>query len=194
MIIKCHHCNKEVVPGKSFCLYHLEKKRVQMKQRRAKAKLSGMCQHCCTKPAVPGKTKCHQCCEKNKIAIKKDRERLNSKGICHVCRKNPIMPGRTRCANCTQFDYGDKKKNRGKAYTRDNGICQICGKTGFMYIHHIDGSNHHEVVPQVNHDLNNLVTLCGGCHVNVHKLARRLSILPFQLKTLSFALQLIEPQ
>ena len=188
----CHHCNKEVVPGKSFCAYHLEAKRLSMQQRREKAKAAGLCRSCCVGIPKPGTTLCLKCHEENHKASKRDRAILKSKGLCAKCRKNPVLPGHSLCGGCTQFNYADKNKSRGKAYTRDNGICQICGSGGFVYVHHIDGSPSRKNGEEYNHDLDNLITLCGSCHVNVHKLARRLDGTPYMKQTLELSLRLLK--
>lgn len=52
-----------------------------------------------------------------------------------------------------------------RAKRRDNFTCQECGKHDSeldtaLEVHHIDG--------QIDHSLDNLVTLCSSCHANSH--------------------------
>jgi hypothetical protein len=58
--------------------------------------------------------------------------------------------------------------NWSKALERDNFKCVICGnEKSRMALHHLDGSGETEVK---NHDLDNLMTLCGSCHHLFHHL------------------------
>lgn len=67
--------------------------------------------------------------------------------------------------------YHDNKKfdgNRNKILKRDNYTCQICGNKEKLIVHHKDETINSKVK---NNDLNNLITLCRGCHFTVHGLA-----------------------
>ena len=44
-------------------------------------------------------------------------------------------------------------------------ICSVCGKTGKMDIHHIDGDCH-------NNSVDNLTVLCRSCHMKLHAATR----------------------
>ena len=58
--------------------------------------------------------------------------------------------------------------NLAKAKERDNYTCQICGKTNTrLHVHHKDNHGVH-LTPKPNNELNNLVTLCAGCHTKLH--------------------------
>ena len=53
---------------------------------------------------------------------------------------------------------------REKVFARDGRRCQQCGKAGRLEAHHVlplkeNGSN----------DMDNLTTLCRGCHIEVHR-------------------------
>lgn len=60
-----------------------------------------------------------------------------------------------------------------KALTRDNFICQLCGKVGsenslkerLILVHHLDGEGE---TGGNNHVLDNLMTLCYDCHEGMH--------------------------
>jgi len=58
------------------------------------------------------------------------------------------------------------------AMQRDGWKCRKCGKDSRLLIHHIDGSGEASAVP--NHDLENLMTLCYGCHKAAHNLVYRI--------------------
>jgi 5-methylcytosine-specific restriction endonuclease McrA len=50
---------------------------------------------------------------------------------------------------------------------RDNGVCQKCGATGGeMHAHHIKPV---EQFPELTFELSNGMTLCGTCHLALHK-------------------------
>lgn len=56
---------------------------------------------------------------------------------------------------------------RAAAKDRDNWRCQECGKAGVLEVHHKirvkDGGSD---------DLENLITLCRGCHIDKHRKPR----------------------
>ncbi len=63
-----------------------------------------------------------------------------------------------------QFRFGN---NRIKVLERDNYKCVKCGSINLICVHHIDGSgrgskNH-------NNNLDNLITLCRTCHIEIHR-------------------------
>lgn len=60
------------------------------------------------------------------------------------------------------FVGGLTEKIKTNVRNRDKNKCVICGKTSNLHVHHI--------IPRVNsgtHTMDNLVTLCGGCHRSV---------------------------
>jgi 5-methylcytosine-specific restriction endonuclease McrA len=70
----------------------------------------------------------------------------------------------------TDLDYKDQIRFGGNKYNvlkRDEYECQICGNQKQLVIHHIDGSGQSD---DVNNDIDNLVTLCRKCHINIHRL------------------------
>ena len=69
----------------------------------------------------------------------------------------------------TDLDYKDKIRfgnNKYKVLERDNYKCQTCGNKSQLVVHHKDLSGQSD---NVNNDMDNLVTLCRRCHINIHK-------------------------
>ena len=67
------------------------------------------------------------------------------------------------------LDYKDKIRYGGNKYIvleRDNYTCQLCENTTQLVIHHKDFSGQSELP---NNDVDNLITLCRRCHINLHK-------------------------
>lgn len=65
------------------------------------------------------------------------------------------------------------KKFCKEVYTRDNYRCVVCGKSGRINAHHLDGWNW---FPAGRFDKNNAVTLCAGkngCHNIFHEIYGR---------------------
>lgn len=62
--------------------------------------------------------------------------------------------------------------NRDAALERDNYTCQHCGSKENLQVHHIDGNGTTSPKEHRNHVLENLLTLCRGCHTRVHSLIR----------------------
>lgn len=67
------------------------------------------------------------------------------------------------------------KRSRAAAIKRDNYLCQNCGKDGKrLVVHHKDhrGKNLSSA-KDMNNNLDNLITLCSGCHISIHTWAVR---------------------
>ena len=54
------------------------------------------------------------------------------------------------------------RKQQEKVFTRDNGLCRVCGKKAH-HTHHIIYRSH-----QGNDSEQNLISLCSRCHRNAH--------------------------
>jgi 5-methylcytosine-specific restriction endonuclease McrA len=67
--------------------------------------------------------------------------------------------------------------NRKPALERDQYTCQHCGSKDDLHVHHIDGNGVTTPKESRNNALENLLTLCRGCHTKVHHEERRLSLL-----------------
>lgn len=56
--------------------------------------------------------------------------------------------------------------NRKIALDRDNNMCTSCFSKQKLVVHHIDDSGHSD---NINNNLDNLITLCRRCHINIHR-------------------------
>lgn len=56
-------------------------------------------------------------------------------------------------------DDPDERKGKLQARRRDNDVCQMCGDTKDLSVHHIKPKR-----KGGGHELHNLVTLCRDCH------------------------------
>ena len=65
--------------------------------------------------------------------------------------------------------------NRDKALERDGYKCQHCGTDKLLEMHHIDGKGTTTPKDERNHALENLITLCKGCHTREHTRIRHSS-------------------
>lgn len=63
--------------------------------------------------------------------------------------------------------------NRKAALERDGYTCQHCGNKNNLHVHHVDGNGVTVDKESRNNALDNLLTLCRGCHTKVHHKERR---------------------
>jgi len=54
-----------------------------------------------------------------------------------------------------------KSSVRNRVLRRDSHSCELCGSDETLEVHHKDGD-------YPNNDMDNLITLCRSCHMNVH--------------------------
>ena len=59
-------------------------------------------------------------------------------------------------------------RERKEILERDNYTCQRCGSKKLICIHHIDKTGR-SVQNNHNNKLENLITLCRKCHINIHR-------------------------
>jgi ribosomal protein L37E len=100
--------------------------------------------------------------EKNKTYYWKNRDK-DLKQSKEYQRKNRKLISKHK------KKYHSKKYFDGKWETvlkRDNRTCQSCGSREKLIVHHKDGINIFNGVP--NNDLDNLITLCRDCHNKIH--------------------------
>jgi predicted HNH restriction endonuclease len=62
-------------------------------------------------------------------------------------------------------DFGGKKN---EALKRDGYACRLCGSKQMILVHHIDKTGR-SVENNHNNNLDNLITLCRKCHINIHR-------------------------
>jgi len=87
---------------------------------------------------------------------------------CRIKSKNKARyksgTDRAKIRNTYKYDF---KQLRPQVIDRDGNKCTICGSTEQLHAHHWDNSGGTE---EVNNDMDNLVTLCVGCHNAIHKI------------------------
>lgn len=84
-----------------------------------------------------------------------------------------------KCLNKSEKLFGGKQErdleyknqirfdgNRYKVLERDDYTCQVCGNTTQLVLHHKDESGQSD---NPNNEIDNLITLCRRCHINIHK-------------------------
>lgn len=173
--------------------WHADKKA----ERKANPKYKRECLFCKTEFSTNDKRKtfCSMQCRWKLFNSQRDTTKFEDR-ICPVCKTvfKPLQKagtGRTYCSR--ECVYKSKRKLQAdgtlgildgrkwkgrwlKALQRDNFTCQICGKRkdptewhnrqDRLEVHHWDGDG--ETHTKKNHELNNLVTLCSGCHQMFH--------------------------
>jgi hypothetical protein len=75
--------------------------------------------------------------------------------------------GARRDQRALQQNQGTPARTRRAVRARDDHRCRLCGVPARQLdVHHMDGRGARDMDP--NHAMNNLVTLCKGCHAKVH--------------------------
>jgi 5-methylcytosine-specific restriction endonuclease McrA len=101
-------------------------------------------------------------CEKRYRERNKGRVNFNHK----IKAKIILVDGRT-----FREEKADKERfsgNRVKTLERDGYKCTECGSTTNLQVHHKDESGRNKPKELRNDRLDNLVTLCGKCHIKRH--------------------------
>jgi len=92
-----------------------------------------------------------------------EEEQKNKIRITHLKRWDKI--GRKKI----RLQHGNSEYTvwRKKVFTRDSFVCQECKRRGrLLNAHHIKTF---ALYPELRYDINNGITLCEGCHKNLHK-------------------------
>ena len=178
----CVKCMSPVVPGSVYCAEHREAKAAWAAGRRQTLKASGLCVRCAA-PAVAGFTLCDTHLAAARQQSGKTRQRRMAKGMCPACGKRPPDAGHGYCPECREYyrrqpisprSYKMLDGARALVDERDGNACRLCGRHG-KTIHHIDGNGNVKLgirQPNPNNRLDNLITLCKGCHEALEKLLR----------------------
>lgn len=190
----CISCKEPVGPNHVHCNDCLENIRRANKNRRKRLKAAGLCVQCGQRPAAQGKMLCIKCNERrNSLYMARYRARVEQ-GVCIDCG-GAIDTDTKFCSPCRakrnleNKNQREKKGNKRAAKDRDGHRCRICGKTTALCIHHIDGQGERNSITKgwqkANDNLDNLITLCRGCHGAITRfinhdsqLASRLILVP----------------
>ncbi len=78
------------------------------------------------------------------------------------CREDAAIPRKEERTPNTWLTPGFTAKLRNAVMDRDGRACYICGREHNLHVHHI--IPRHDGGP---HTMDNLVTLCSGCHRSV---------------------------
>jgi len=175
----CYQCHEnEAKPGKKTCQACLTRIALSNRKRRIERQSAGLCGICGGVNPDPRYANCSSCRQRVKRYNDARKARLMATGLCGICGK-PDKSGYGRCPDC-QAEARERQAAKRKVYPetlareRDGQACQLCGDGNKLSAHHIDcqgrdqGRN-----PTPNHNLDNLITLCHGCHMLVHRTAER---------------------
>jgi len=77
-------------------------------------------------------------------------------------RVHQLISGYDKPRKSGQHPNGWYTKIKLSVLVRDDMKCQKCGETDSLTIHHIDGDDR-------NNDIPNLLTLCNNCHLDLHR-------------------------
>ena len=81
---------------------------------------------------------------------------------CSRQRVHQILSGYQIAKKSLEHKKGWYNQLRLAVFVRDNGECQKCGSVEGIILHHIDGNN-------ANNALDNLITVCNNCHLDIHR-------------------------
>lgn len=101
----------------------------------------------------------------------KQREHVTKLGLSNVGKNNPSynheLTDEQRTTNRFHRSSHDAKRLRIQTYKRDDFKCRVCGDSDNRIVaHHLESFADNI---DVRFDLDNMITLCEGCHVSFHK-------------------------
>jgi hypothetical protein len=148
----------------------------QEKQYANRKKNKKICIVCGVQPREVGRVNCLNCIANHNAYMRRKYAERKEMGMCTRCGKLPHRPNRVYCEVCAQkmnrIAIRKSNPDRHLVLERDNYTCQICGKKPKkLHVHHIDGNGTTSEAP--NHDLDNRITLCPGCHAAITLLRNR---------------------
>jgi len=144
---------------------------VECKGTRRRHMAKGLCVNCYNRPKSRLRYRKHYATGKNgNIELREHGLWARNYDSCTECgRTNIKHEARGLCVSCYSTTTGlaaihrDRRThggNRAVAIERDKG-CRNCGTAENLHVHHVDQD-------RSNNDLDNLLTLCAGCHARHH--------------------------
>ena len=133
----------------------------------------GLCPKC-GKPRQEDYTSCKVCRDRDAARADKLRKSRRAALLCILCGKESVSPPYTICEPCRikkrkrEGNYRLDGGNREAIIIRDGGVCQLCGGTNRLRVHHKDGTGNTD---RRNNDYGNLITVCQPCHSHLHAVA-----------------------
>jgi 5-methylcytosine-specific restriction endonuclease McrA len=101
----------------------------------------------------------------------KQREQVTKLGLSNVGKNNPAynhnLTDEQRATNKFHRTSYEAKRLRMQTYTRDGFKCRVCGgNDNRIAVHHLESFADNI---DARFELDNMVTLCEGCHISFHK-------------------------
>ena len=101
----------------------------------------------------------------------KQREQVTKLGLSNVGKNNPAynhnLTDEQRATNKFHRTSYEAKRLRMQTYTRDGFKCKVCGgNDNRIAVHHLESFADNI---DARFELDNMVTLCEGCHISFHK-------------------------
>jgi hypothetical protein len=174
----CRDCHSEIPRGRYRCAACNARQTKRMSIRTAKRLAEGLCVWCGqVLDGSSGRWLCPVCRERqNAYARVRDHARAAA-GLCRRCGKS-VEDGRDQCSHCLRLHREAARRRaaqspRTLAMQRDGHRCRLCHREDKLCVHHIDGQGErpprgngmpHGARQIPNNALDNLITLCGGCH------------------------------
>lgn len=171
----CRDCGNPTVENRVRCRACLDRHSRIQKVYQIRNRQNGICIDCGNPRDGKSIVYCEKCREnrKQRAAKRYIKNRLNA--VCTNCGR-PRGSGKL-CPTCIESAKSTKTKtylasNFFKARERDGFACRICGRTEKLHVHHIDGHGERDINGKrqtPNNAIENLITLCGGCHSSITK-------------------------